>query len=72
MARVVTCNVTCVSATSLLLPVCHSVIITARRSVIFSATVPQVLVTPHAAFLTNEALENIATTTITNLMEVGG
>lgn len=27
----------------------------------------QVLVTPHSAFLTNEALYNIATTTVTNI-----
>jgi D-lactate dehydrogenase len=29
----------------------------------------QVLITPHAAFLTHEALGNIASTTITNIEE---
>ena len=35
---------------------------------------PQVLVTPHSAFLTLEALNNIATTTVENLLafERGG
>jgi len=32
---------------------------------------PQVLVTPHTAFLTAEALSNIAQTTIDNIDEVG-
>lgn len=30
---------------------------------------PQVLITPHSAFLTHEALSNIASTTITNIEE---
>jgi D-lactate dehydrogenase len=29
----------------------------------------QVIVTPHSAFLTNEALANIASTTVTNMEE---
>jgi D-lactate dehydrogenase len=29
----------------------------------------QVLITPHAAFLTHEALDNIASTTISNIEE---